>query len=294
MYTHLRRVISICLLCNISQELSDDERISAMFRMRHFCVEQCADHHSHLGKASPFLPFHAITTTGTALAYSARASPDSAPNLQDYLRNLIPTQPSSRKGDRHWNGESFIHTQKPSPHCQEPGCTLKTDICAVDTAWPQVLHLIVPESLSIDQSPYDRKTALQFPLTFTLPTEGTSSNSGNSAQYVSYSLVGRILFHRKRAHYTAQAVVGDQTFDYDSMAHGGGLCRVGRDVVAATPTPSAVMVVYNRTSVSSVSPIIILRLPKHSNRIFTENTLLLPHHFEKCRTVQSEQSTTFS
>ena len=216
--------------------------------MRHTCIEKCALGHTHSAFQTAFLPFHNITSSGIALAQRYISSSGQTPSLQDYIHSLIPTHPVSHQRDRDWHAGAFLHTKPPRTSCQDPGCNLQPAVTAVDTEWPQTLHITIPEALSLDRRP---ETTLLFPLTMTLLASNHSSVPSTELS-VTYRLVGRIVFHHRRAHYTAQLVIGDRTFDYDSMANSGILGDIGRDALTANPTPSSVLVVYHRTSTAKV------------------------------------------
>ncbi len=61
------------------------------------------------------------------------------------------------------------------------------------------------------------------------------------------------MFHRKNDHFTSQIVLGDRTFDYDSMINGGRLRDIGRDILATVPSPAMVLAIYDRSSAQKVS-----------------------------------------
>ena len=111
-----------------------------------------------------------------------------------------------------------------------------------------MLH-VIPNTVGANEEAYEASPKLHFPLTWSIP----SSQQGNSDEpQVTYTLVGRILFHSKLSHYTAQLIIGDRTFNFDSMQNSGVLVDVGRDVMATTLARQVSMVVYMRTSVASV------------------------------------------
>ncbi|TFK81763.1 hypothetical protein K466DRAFT_501589, partial [Polyporus arcularius HHB13444] len=133
-------------------------------------------------------------------------------------------------------------------------CSNTLDNGTVHTIWPQVLQ-VIPSTRGASAEAFDAKTALRFPLNWSLPAEpaddeytGNESDIASPGQ-VSYTLVGRVLFHPARRHFTTQIVMDGRTYDYDSMARGGRLSDVGRDLLAEVSTRAVVMAVYHRLGV---------------------------------------------
>ncbi|TBU52815.1 hypothetical protein BD310DRAFT_995754 [Dichomitus squalens] len=119
--------------------------------------------------------------------------------------------------------------------------------------------MVVPETRNDTAAAYASKSAhsVTFPLHFSLSTAsplsvGQSSSSIGSftsnSSLVDYQIVGRVLFHPKRGHYTAQVVLGNMTYDYDSMQGDGLLHHVGSATMVTTPTRCTGIVFYHRNS----------------------------------------------
>ena len=128
--------------------------------------------------------------------------------------------------------------------------------------------MVIPETRNDTPEAFDAKvgSSVTYPECFSLPSTsfspGKSGDLSTEESAVEYQLVGHILYARgvASAHYTAQLVIGDMTYNYDSAYSNGRLYNSdavlsyeGRrrpNITSATRNHS--MALYHRASDVSV------------------------------------------
>lgn len=169
------------------------------------------------------------------------------PNLADYLAHFIPCRPM---GNKH-HGSDPIH-DLPPPACSQDGCSALRRITSIQTAWPRMLH-ILPETMADTHNAFlaRQPRPVIFERILSIPRLSSPPVNPEPADSVEYSLVGRILY--KPGHFTAEYLIDERTFSYDSATNGGRLKDIGGPDLCTAPRHDVVMYIYTLSGERVVS-----------------------------------------
>ncbi|OBZ71985.1 hypothetical protein A0H81_08091 [Grifola frondosa] len=213
---------------------TEDRSTQGIFGIQHHIIRSCPNGHESMEII--FLPA-AYSLRTKNITITRNASQKEQVSLADYFTHFIPSRPH---GNTH-HGADPVH-MLPSTPCTQTGCGLMLAVSTVHTVWLQTLT-IIPETFGTSLEEYRNLTLppVEFKRVWSLQDVATDCE-------VEYHLVGRVLFQCERSHFTAQVVIGDRTFDYDSIANHGKLQDIGREQCCSIPTHKVNMVMYHRAS----------------------------------------------
>lgn len=224
----------------------------------------CRFGHYQSRRACDPIPFLAISSRDILHATHASNSRSSLEiDLGTYLSHLVARSPGT-KGLRNAGHEL---SEYPDAPCDHRGCESLLSLAAIQTSWPQILHIVPETSGELAEIFFARGSTdppLRLPLEFTIsshtsrrlpkPTDSRAAHAGASVEgAVTYQLVGRQLFQREKAHFVAEVCLQGGAYLYDDMDNSGVLIKTGEALDLLTPTEEATYVVYHRTSEARVS-----------------------------------------
>lgn len=241
--------------------LKHDTNSSAQlkFSIEHYITRTCQN--GHKGGFRATAPIVSLTPHPRDIIRAGDAAATDNVDIGCYLSHLLARriEPSGQTGVKLFDLEDSA--------CLHHDCNATSRVCAVQTAWPQVLH-IVPETSGDTADAFERRLhpdchphPVHYPLRFSINTQSQSASLDQEPvpgelkidTAVEYKLIGRLLFDSERAHFTAELLIDDRMYRYDDRDREGVLSEVGPATMLEDLSPTVSLVLYHRCQEGNIT-----------------------------------------
>lgn len=222
--------------------------------IQHVTVFECPLGHRTSVAAKPVLLLH---IRDDDIQWIAKRVKQQHPTIGDYLNHFVPRETTDQLAEREHDGPDLRRSTLDACHeCSSNATVVKE----VRTRWPQMLA-VLPTTSSMLKSELPKILATG---NLIHPTLNVSIHSQNvpdttSSSAVTYRLIGRVLYKiaqqsksQSSHHWTAQFLIGDQTFLYDDCWDQGIMKAIGEPSILETQSYLASMWIYHRVTENAV------------------------------------------
>ncbi|KAK7689275.1 hypothetical protein QCA50_007966 [Cerrena zonata] len=173
-----------------------------------------------------------VTVFECPLGHRTSVAAKPLPTIGDYLNHFIPRATTDQLAEREHDGPDL--RQSTLDACRECSSNA-TVVKEFRTRWPQMLAILPTTSLILkSELPKILATGNLIHPTLNASIHSQNVSDTTSSSTVTYRLIGRVLYKiaqqsksQSSHHWTAQFLIGDQTFLYDDCRDQGIMKAIG-------------------------------------------------------------------